>query len=195
MDMSKGEVKDHVGDASGGASFETFPHGSHFLAVVKEAKWVEFNGVEYINVQWKILQPEAVGGNTVFQKLYVKPNKPRVKDPAKAAEKAMDMLLVMDHLAGGTMRAIGGAPTDSGLASLKDKPMMIAVGYWAFTPDDGDPMEGNNVSFIGKAGSLEPHLTEPNKAQMKFNANAAVNKPASQKEMAYDGSDDSDIPF
>jgi len=196
MDMGAGTVNEESGDASGGSSFETFSHGSRFLAAVKEAKWVDFKGVEYVNVQWKILAPAEVMGSVIFQKLYLKPNKPNVKDPAKAAQKSMDMLLTMDHHAGGTMRKIGGAPTDAGLSSLVDKPMMIAVGYWAFKPDDGEPMEGNNVSFVGAAGSKEPFLAEPNKAQLKFNAQQATgaSSGAAQKEMAYGEQDDA-IPF
>lgn len=156
----------------GGGDIAPIPNDTTVLALIDEAKWdQDRESNEYITLRWSVIAPEEYKNRKVFQKLWVKDDDPRAKDPEKKREKAKRFLAAVDFNCGGKLVASGKAPTNESLmASLSGKPMQIKVMVWEM-----DGKEGNWVASVApKAGS---------------GGNAKKAKPAAQLQ------GDEDAPF
>jgi hypothetical protein len=141
-------------------SIEPIEAGTHLLAVMDEAHWQDgrAGGPDYVEVRWNVLQPQQYANRKVYQKVHIED-----KDE-KRREKHQRMLLTMDAIAGGKLAAAGERPTDAGLATLLNKPMMIRVDVWE--TDDGK--RGNWVSKVGPAKETPPRAPEAIEADVPF---------------------------
>lgn len=131
---------------TGGA---TIPNDTTCLAMIDEAGWAEYEGDEYINLRWVVVEPAQYKNRKVFQKV-------RVHDAdAKKVDKAKKMLAAIDANAGGKLVAAGEEPTDMTLTTLINKPMLIKVMEWEM-----NDRKGNWVSAVaprsGKAPASAP---------------------------------------
>lgn len=111
----------------------TIPNDTTCLAMIDEAGWAEYQGDEYINLRWLVLEPKQYANRKVFQKV-------RVYDAdAKKADKAKKMLAAIDANAGGKLVASGEDPTDMTLTkALINKPMLIKVMEWEMNDRKGN---------------------------------------------------------
>jgi len=133
---------------AGGGDFELIPDNSTVLAFIEDAKWAEGRDDDgnprYINIKWKVQEPEQVARRVVFQKLWVKDPEPNAlkkgKDEAdKKRDKAMRMLSTIDANAGGKLAKNGGEPSDDQLAlALVNKAMTITVKIWEIGGNSGN---------------------------------------------------------
>ena len=174
-------TKDVSNEYDAGGGYITIPDGSTVLASIKEAKWDSKDGNRFINLQWKVEKPEAVGGAVVFQKLWVASPDPQAKDPAKKRDKALKMLATIDSNCGSKLAANGGEPSDDQLAiALTGTPMAITCKIWELTGDQGRPISGNWVAAVG-----------PKDRELKLTAD-----PIKQgAETANKAIEDDDVPF
>jgi hypothetical protein len=112
---------------------DVIPEGTSCLAMIDEIGWTEFQGDEYINARWTVIEPAIYKNRKIFQKIKVHEN-----DEAKA-NKAKRMLLAIDANAGGKLAASGEEPTDSALArALMSKPMIIKINVWEMNDRKGN---------------------------------------------------------
>jgi len=164
---------------SGGGDMEPIPNNTGCLAAIEEANWSEFQGDEYINLRWRVLQPAAYANRVVFQKIRVLD-----KDPAKA-DKAKRMLAAIDANSGGCLRQLEGAPTDEDLMRCLSgkKHMGIKVMVWKMEIQ-GEQRSGNWVSAVAPAGAAKAAPPPKPKAQ-----------PSPQPAPQSDDDFDNDIPF
>ena len=145
---------------TGGGDIKPIPADTSCLASIDEAKWDhDRDGNTYVSLRWSVLMPAEYKNRKVFQKLWVKDEDPRAKDPAKKKDKAMRMLAAIDFNAGGKLKAAGVEPTDESLgACLVGKPMIIKVMEWKM--DDavtGEIKTGNWIGAVSpKKGAAAP---------------------------------------
>jgi hypothetical protein len=145
---------------------EPIPDNTNAHGMPAEAKWVEWDGNEYINIQWQVVQPDEIANRRVFQKLWVTDDDPQAKDPSKKRDKAKLMLANIYANAG--VKMPDRKPTDSDLAKICNKVMGLKVMLWEM--DNGNrgnwiaavwPKGGKDLSsFAGKPTSA-PKTTTP----------------------------------
>jgi hypothetical protein len=171
----------------GGGNIEPIPDGSKVLAMATEAKWQEYEGTEYISIQWQIAKPKEYENRRVFQKLYVTDADARAKDPAKKRDKALRMLAAIDKNAGGKLAKKGGRPSDVDLmGSLCGKGMLLKLGVW-----DMNGKTGNHVNAVQPKDGGEVEITE---AKAKPASSSSSGNGASRGGGFADDLDD-DVPF
>lgn len=158
---------------TGGA---TIPNDTLCLAMIDEAGWAEYQGDEYINLRWVVVEPAQYKNRKVFQKV-------RVHDAdVKKADKAKKMLAAIDANAGGKLVAAGEEPTDMTLTkALINKPMLIKVMEWEM-----NDRKGNWVSAVATRSGKAP---APAPAQVAKAPAPRASTPA------FEIDDDDDIPF
>lgn len=193
-DLTKTAEKEFDG---GGGSYDIVPDKTNCLMNLDRAAWKEDKDKNrYINVQWSVLKPEAFEKTVVFQKLWVKDDDPRAKDPAKKRDKALKMLSAIDANAGGKLAKAGREPDDDDLAlALTNKQMICKVMVWEMDGEDGKPMEGNWIAAVGsKGGSMA--ISEGVKPAAKKadtgGGGSSARRPAADP---FDDDIDDDIPF
>lgn len=143
---SDGKSIEKSGEFEIGSSMEPMPDGTQVLAAPMEAGWQSYEGQEYINIHWAVLEPKEYKNRRVFQKV-------RVLDADKSkADKAKRMLAAIDANAGGKLMASGEAPTDATLTQyLVNKPMFLRLGLWEM-----DGKSGNWVQAVAPKSSATP---------------------------------------
>lgn len=173
----------------GGNDFELIPQNTNLLAAIEEASWKEWEGDRYINLRWKVIQPEEYSGRIVFQKIKVFGDK---------AEKAKRMLAAIDANAGGKLMKLGTEPDDMDLmGALLGKPMMIKVMVWKIKEEG---KSGNWVAAVspakGSAAKAAPakKATKASDVPVKKAAEVSVKKAAEVPDDAPLDIDD-EIPF
>lgn len=118
---------------TGGGNLEPIPEGTSVLAAPVEACWKNYEGEDYISLQWQVLAPADYKNRRVFHK--IKTGEP---DQAKA-DRAVRMLTAIDANAGGHLLAAGTDPTDESLTKhLVGKPMMLKLGVWEINDKTGN---------------------------------------------------------
>lgn len=129
----KSTLNDESGEFDLGGGNSLIPADTTCLAMIDEINWTEFQGDEYINARWTVMEPEAYRNRKVFQKL-------KVNDPdAKKSDKAKKMLFAIDKNAGGKLAASGEYPSDLLMAKcLMSKPMLIKVQVWEMNDKSGN---------------------------------------------------------
>ena len=101
---------------------EPIPDNSSVKAVISNAQWKSPRGndsVEYVELEWQIVEPAEYVNRKIWQKLFVDDFDPSVADPTKAQRKTDNhkrMLAAVDANAGGKLAKKGIRPTDSDLA-------------------------------------------------------------------------------
>lgn len=119
-------------------AIEVIPHDTTCVAMLDDAGWTEYQGEEYINLRWTVLEPAVYKGRKIFQKVKVHDS------DSKKQEKARRMLAAIDANCGGKLMAAGEEPTDTALAkALLNKPMLIKVMVWEM-----DDRKGNWISAV-----------------------------------------------
>lgn len=165
---------------AGGGNIEPIPEGSKVLAMPTEAKWSEYEGTEYISIQWQIAKPQEYENRRVFQKLYVTDVDARAKNPAQKKDKALRMLAAIDKNAGGKLAKKGGRPSDVDLmGSLCGKAMLLKLGIW---------------EIENKSGNYIQAVQPKDGGQVEVNAIKASAKPKSAP-ASYGDDLDSEVPF
>lgn len=171
-----------------GSGSDPLPDNSSVLAFIEKAEWAkgrdEDGNPEYINLQWRVEQPESVARRVVFQKLWVTDADPSAKDPSAKRDKALAMLAKIDAIGGGKLAKVEGKPTNDQLAlALQNKAAVLKVGVWEIEEGGVVKASGNWVKAISPKGH-ELHVPE-----MK-----AQTGGGSAGGSGYDDLDD-DIPF
>ncbi len=149
--------KNDIGTFEVGGDLEPIPAKTQVLAYIEDIKWDEYEGVEYINIQWKVIKPEEYKGRVVFQKL-------KVKDAdAKKRERAIRMLMAIDHNAKGGLVELGTEPTTEQLkGKLTNKPMLLMLQVWQIIDEKtGEPKKGNWVSAVAPRSADAPEKVVP----------------------------------
>lgn len=127
-----------VGDSTEFESMnnEPIPANTNLKSVIEQAEWKSYEGENYINLQWSVIDGQYKG-RKVFQK--VKVNEP----DEKKRDKAIRMLAAIDANCGGKLRASGQMPDDGQLmGALVNRPMVIKVLVWE---SEDKSMSGNWV--------------------------------------------------
>jgi hypothetical protein len=139
----KSATTEATGKFEASASYELIPDGTTALAIITKPSIEQYNGDEYINVEWTIAKPEAYKNRKVFQKVRVWDSNPKKADKAKA------MLANIDKNAGGKLAKLDKDPTNESLAVLTGKTMLIKILIWSI-----DDKTGNYI------GAVSPRTTE-----------------------------------
>jgi len=152
---------------AGGGNMDPIPEGSKVLAAPTEAKWDEFEGTEFISVQWQVAKPQDYENRRVWQKLYVTDLDTRAKNPTQKRDKALRMLAAIDKNAGGKLAKKGGRPSDVDLmGSLCGKYMLVKLGVWEMNGKSGNwvqavqPKDGGTVE-VGAKSAAKPKSAAP----------------------------------
>jgi len=125
------------------------PDNTTAQAYIKDVTWKEYEGEEYIHIQWSILKPADIKGRVVFQKLKVNES-----DPDRR-KRAINMLMAIDFNAGGKLPK-NKNPDNSDLAKCLSKAMMvIKVKKWEM-----EGREGNWIAAVS-AGKKKNKPVEP----------------------------------
>lgn len=174
---------------AGGGNIEPIPEGSKVLAMPTEAKWAEYEGTEYISIQWQVAKPQEYENRRVFQKLYVTDVDARAKNPAQKKDKALRMLAAIDKNAGGKLAKKGGRPSDVDLmGSLCGKAMLLKLGIWSI-----DGKEGNYVQMVQPkdGGQVEVGAVKAKPASTGNGGSYAAKGRGS----GFDSDIDDEVPF
>jgi hypothetical protein len=139
----KSATTEATGKFEASASYELIPDGTTALAIITKPSIEQYNGDEYINVEWTIAKPEAYKNRKIFQKVRVWDSNPKKADKAKA------MLANIDKNAGGKLAKLDKDPTNESLAVLTGKTMLIKILIWSI-----DDKTGNYI------GAVSPRTTE-----------------------------------
>ena len=191
-------------DASGGFG-EPLPDNTEVLACIEKIEWDNFEGEDFINIQWEVLQPAEYKGRKLFQGLKV------FNQETKKSDKARRMLGALDAMHGGKISKLpnGGehvingdtVPSDAQLAgALVNKLTVLKIGYYDMTDRGGKT--GNWVKAVaerkpnnGSAGAAgvapEPPTTKPAEKPAKQKFAAANGKAVAPPSEMFDD----DIPF
>lgn len=130
-----------------GNTLEPIPANTNMTSFIEEAKWDSYEGVEYINLKWKVLAPDEYKNRIVFQKLKV------LDINEDKAAKAQKMLLSINHNAKGKIHENTEMPTTSELQkNLCNKPMIVNVQVWEL--DDG--RKGNWIAAVKPKNAESP---------------------------------------
>jgi len=166
-DLSKQPTQAGEYEAPGGGNMDPIPDGSTVLASIKEAKWdrtkPEDGADAFVSLRWDVMEPESVKNRVVFQKLWVKDDDPKAKDPKKKRDNALKMFSAIDANCGGKLAAKGTEPSDDELlVALANKAMAITLKVWEMETSQGK-IDGNWVCAVAQKGK-ELRLTEEPKA-------------------------------
>jgi len=132
-------------------ALEPIPSNELLRSIITEAKWAEYQGDEYINARWDVIEGEYKG-RVLFQKI-------RVKDASdKKRDKAIQMLAAIDANAGGKLMSSGKEPTDVAMMQhLCNKPMVIRVRIWSMEDEvTKEVRTGNWIDGVFSASGSAP---------------------------------------
>lgn len=148
FNLSDNSALDTSGSFSSQEEIKPIPAKTKVKAAIEEVKWDEYEGDEYINITWSVLDGEYKN-RKIFQKIRVKDN------DSKKRDKAIRMLVAIDSNAKGGLVALGREPMEHELQSaLMHKPMCIMLQVWKI-----DDKEGNWVSAVSPVSGYV--ATEP----------------------------------
>lgn len=132
-------------------SFEPIPDNTTCLAVITKTSIDDYQGDEFVNIEWSVQKPDVYKNRKVFQKV-------RIFDAdSKKRDKAVQMLAAIDKNAGGKLSKIDKAPDVFALeAALLNKAMLIKVMIWTM-----DDRKGNWVSAVSPRTSEQASKPAP----------------------------------
>ena len=172
----------------GGGDIPPIPTGTNVLAIAEEANNASYESDEYINVKWRISKPAEYANRVIFQKIRA------YDDDAAKSDKAKRMLsAIATNSGGGLFTAMQQRnetkPSDQSLSQLCNRPMVLKLDVWEIDKDrNGNPLPAAEV----KRGNWVQAVAPVKGGQQQA---APVQQPATQPAAAFDGLDDSDIPF
>jgi hypothetical protein len=178
-----------TGEYDAGGNMEPIPANTQVLAAPDEAKWDEYDGVEYVSIRWNVLAPKEYANRKISQKL-------KVYEPdAKKADKAKRMLAAIDANAGGKLLQSGQVPSDLDLTrNLVNKPMMLLLQVWAIEKEaDGTPIPKADQKRGNWVAKVAPRNAA--KAPAPASAPAPAGEAHSPAPKPADDQFDDDIPF
>lgn len=147
-DTSEGKsaTKTATGKFESSANIELIPHNTTALASVTKTSIEQFDGNEFINIQWTLLKPATYKNRVVFQKV-------RVWDSnLKKADKAKEMLANIDKNAGGKLAQSDKDPTNETLTqALQSKTMLINILVYEILDK-----KGNYIGAVSPRTNDEP---------------------------------------
>lgn len=118
---------------SGGGNMAPIPDETTVLAAPVEAGWKNYEGEDYVNIQWQILAPAEYKNRRIFQKIKV------YQTDISKADKAKRMLAAIDTNAGGKLMSIEREPSDAELTQfLVGKQMLLKLGVWEINDKTGN---------------------------------------------------------
>jgi len=134
-------------------NFDPIPDGSNVLSFIEEAKWDEHrDGNRFLNLKWRVEQPEEFLNRVIFQKLWILDDDPNVKDAdkmKKKRDKAKKMLAAIDANSGGKLGRKAGIPTNDDLAlALQTRQMVLRLQVWEMPDGNGGTNSGNWISAV-----------------------------------------------
>ena len=134
----------------GGGDILPIPKDTRVLATAEEAKNDSYENDSYINIKWRVNQPEEYANRVLFQKVKVFD-----ADPAKAA-KHKKMLAAIATNAGGRLfaamqQASEQTPSDNSLTALTNAPMVLLLDEW-----DMNGKQGNWVKSVSARKGAAP---------------------------------------
>jgi hypothetical protein len=156
-------IKDEevTGEFEAGGNMEPIPNNTNVLACADEAKWDSTQLNEfYVNIRWSILEPAEYKGRKIFQKLWIKDDKPKNKNPAEARKKAQLMLAAIDKNAGGLLASTGGTTDEDLTKALVNKMMILNLQLWQMDID-GEKKSGNWVAAVSPRSNKKPVVAKP----------------------------------
>ena len=134
-----------TGEYTSQTDMEPLPDKSTVKAMIEKAQWktAHESHERYIELTYSVIAPEQYANRKIFQKLWVKDDDPRAKDPAKKRDGALKMLGNIDSLAGGRLARNAAEPTDDDLAlALTNKQLVITVKVWEMGGNSGNWVAG-----------------------------------------------------
>lgn len=120
------------------------PDGTIVTAVIENAEISAWEDDQYINLRWRVAQPQEFNNRVVFQKIRVWDGNPSKRD------RAIQMLVAIDQNCGGHLLASGQEPTDQSLQTLVSRPLRLKLGVWEL---DDKSRSGNWVVSVGPASA------------------------------------------
>lgn len=124
----------------GGA--EPMPSGTAAICVIDSIEWKEWEGDEYINVRWCVVQHPDFQDRKVFHKI-------RVMDAdKKKRDKALKMLATLDNITGAKLMQGGERPDDIALGRMMNKPVHVTFDVWEI-----EGRSGNWVRAVAATGA------------------------------------------
>ena len=143
--LSDGQAVEQQSEFDAAQDLEVIPNNTKVLFAADTAEWAEYEGDQYINIKWDILNGEY-RGRKIFQKIRVKDSDPKKRD------KALRMLVAIDTNCGGGLMRLGTEPTDMDLSvNILGKPMHGMLKVWKLTDENGEVKEGNWVAAVSSA--------------------------------------------
>jgi hypothetical protein len=154
--MSSFNMSSHVAENPVSDTYETpgmddiIPDGTTVMAFVEKATWrtIKDGIAEYVEVTWRVLEPQAYVKRLIFQKLFIKDLDPNATDTKKAENKtknARTILAAIDANSGGVLAKAGWAVTEQTLFDLcKKGKMFLKLKVWDKTDDYGNKTPGGN---------------------------------------------------
>lgn len=138
-------------------SGEPIPADTTALAMIEKCGWVEYEGDNYFNIQWSVLQPEEFKNRKVFQKLWLTDTDPRAKDADKKRDGAKRMLKAIDDMSGNPLvkskRDLDSMDDAFMQKSLVNKIMIVKIMVW-----ENNDKSGNYIAAIKKKDSEKPSI-------------------------------------
>jgi hypothetical protein len=156
---SKGEVP--TCDYTIDIGFNAIPNNTIALAQAIEVLWKGEMNARFINVVWKILEPQEVAGRIVLHKLWVNdldPNKPNMEKAIFKRDKSIATMYAIDANAERELIKLDGFPSDNDLLSLIGTVMFIKV--MIFVTDDGSVVNWVDGIAPKDSPSFRPKLGE-----------------------------------
>ena len=149
FNLSDNSTVEVTGSFSSQEAMKPIPAKTQVKACVEDVKWDEYEGDEYINITWVVIDGEYKN-RKIFQKV-------RVKDSdTKKRDKALRMLAAIDANAKGGLVSSGREPTNADLQSaMIQKPMLIMLKVWEMNDN-----AGNWVSAVAPLNAPVPATSE-----------------------------------
>lgn len=176
----------------GGEDLPPIPKNTKVLAICEKAENKVFENDRYINLQWRIHQPQEFNNRVIFQKL-------RVYQGAQI-DKHRQMLAAIGANAGGKLfqlmqQAGETEPSDMTLqAGLTNVPMVLLLDVWEMEIN-GENRSGNWVRMVApRAAQQAAAPAAQTQAAAQVTQPAALAAPAPTPAPAF-GDFEDDIPF
>lgn len=155
-DLSTGEALEKTEEFDSN-TFTIIPDKTKCVATIERAAWAAMSeksdspGEEYIEISWRVSQPNEYKNSVIFQKVRI------CRDDDKQRDKAIRMLAAIDTIADGGLMELDDRPNDRQLdKALKNKRVGITVGVWDF-----NGAQGNFVTGVEKIKKTSTQNTKP----------------------------------
>ena len=151
FNLSDGSNIETNGAFSSMEDIKPIPSKTQLKVAIEEAKWDEYDGEQYINLTWSVIDGEYKN-RKIFHKLKVK------NESAKKRDKDLRMLAAIDSNAKGGLVTLGREPSNQDLqTALIHKPMVVMVQVWKIEDQDtGETKQGNWISSVSPLNTPIP---------------------------------------